>query len=76
MPKKKTTQFFVSITDGPKLDLLAGPYKTHARALAEVDRVWRIALDTWSEAAFCSVGTVGINDGRKRTGLLNQMGLV
>lgn len=71
-------QFFVSVQQSEDFfTLLAGPYDTHEKALADVDRVWIVAQATWpTETAFCSVGTVGAPKTYPYVGRLNKMGLV
>lgn len=74
-----TTQpmgFYVSAIDGPKYWLLAGPYQTHAEALADVTRATHIALDApGGEAlAFARFGTCRAP--ADKPGRLNAAGLM
>jgi hypothetical protein len=65
--------FYVSIVDGPRFNVLAGPYETHAEALRHVP-----AVSGWAErvnprvAAFASFGTVAMEHSFTRPGLANQ----
>ena len=64
--------FYVSVVDGPKHGLLAGPYRTHEEALAAVDtaRDADCAANDW--AWFYSYGTVKMANGH-RQGVLNDV---
>lgn len=78
-------KFYVSVEDGPKkFNVVAGPYDTHAEALAVVEPVKRLAIDGVDGgpcdpyAHFYSWGTVRMpggtegNPGYTAPGLLNE----
>lgn len=59
------TQYFVSCveTDGRRRkSLLAGPYGTHAAALAQVRKVTRMANDVDPRAVWYAFGTAGSDE--------------
>lgn len=51
------SRYFVSVIDGPRRAAAAGPYETHAAALADVEEVRALAeeIDPW--AFFYAWGT-------------------
>lgn len=60
--------YFVSCveTDGQRRkSLLAGPYGTHAEALAQVRKVTRMTNDADPRAAWYAFGTAGSDEPRK-----------
>lgn len=71
-PDAAPGSYYVSIKDGQKFGLLAGPFKTHAEALAMVDRAAAIAkeVDPWS--AFAAFGTVRMAETYTKPGVLNE----
>jgi len=64
------SHFYVSAIDGPKRYLIAGPYPTHAAALAKVRTVRDIAYerDGSGRAWFMAWGTAG-SDREQKTPL-------
>jgi hypothetical protein len=65
-------EYFVSIVRSPtQRGLLAGPYATHAEALAMVDTARRLAcqFDAWAD--FDYFGTCSLPPGSGRRGVLN-----
>lgn len=65
--------YFVSVIDGPRQGLAAGPYDTHEEALADVEEVRRIGEDVDPRAVFYAWGTCRVDrdvDGL-RVGSLN-----
>ena len=69
----KNSNFYVSAIDGPKAILLSGPYKTHAEAVANVDKFYRLAIELDSAAAFISFGTVAMSAKHKKPGVLDHL---
>ena len=63
--------FYVSVLNGPRLALLAGPFQTHEEALAMVDQARETAqrIDPW--AWFYAFGTVKMMTGHQ-PGVLNK----
>lgn len=67
-----TKVFYVSVVDGPKYNVLLGPFPTHPAALAYVNPVKEIALRLDPKSHFYGFGTVGIDTGYSGPGLLNK----
>lgn len=67
--------YFVSAIDGPRTYLMAGPYETHADALANVDKALNIAYEHDARAWFMAWGTVRI-PGSQKVGRLTALGLI
>ncbi len=67
--------YFVSAIDHGKTYLMAGPYPTHAEALANVDKALNLAYAHDARAWFMAWGTVRI-EGSRRTGRLTELGLM
>jgi hypothetical protein len=63
--------YYVSVQDGPKYGLLAGPFRTHQEALALVDVTKQEAFKANDRAVFFAYGTCKAPNGR-REGLLNR----
>ena len=63
--------FYVSVIDGPKRALVAGPYRTHKEALAKVEPAKEAGAkaDPWS--TFYAWGTAKAPNGY-REGMLNK----
>lgn len=68
-------RFYVSVLDGPRHNLLAGPFDTHAEALAEVERVRAVALELDAKAHFYAFGTCSVGD-YSEPGFLNKHGFI
>jgi hypothetical protein len=65
--------YYVSVIDGPRYQLLAGPYDTHAQALAQVDKSKSIAQDLDPRSVFYGFGTCRIEITTiPRMGILND----
>lgn len=63
--------YYVSVIDGERKAVLAGPYRTHESALADVDIVNRLAQTVGDPGAwFYAYGTCKLANGY-REGLLN-----
>jgi hypothetical protein len=54
--------FYVSVIDGKRRALLAGPYDTHDEALALVEQVRRKAYDIDPKSHFYAFGTAGSDE--------------
>lgn len=52
--------YYVSVIDGPRKAILAGPFKTHKEALAAVEPTKEAWWDLDPRAAFAAWGTCGI----------------
>lgn len=55
--------YYVSVIDGNRRALLAGPWPTHREALAMVDTVSAGIIDKWPEAHWYAFGTARVPDG-------------
>src|SRR5579863_2154582 len=73
----ETGGYYVSAVDGPDYWKMAGPYQTHAAALADVDRVMKLTdkYDRSGRAWFMSWGTIRVENGTE-PGNLNRAGLL
>jgi hypothetical protein len=56
-PDPQPGHYYVSVIDGGRRGLIAGPWPTHAEALAAVDTVRAIACDVEPRAHFYAFGT-------------------
>lgn len=74
-PDTKPGPYFVSARDGGKHYVMAGPYPTHAEALADVERARNITYEHDARAWFMAWGTCRI-EGSDRVGNLNKAGLM
>ena len=72
----ETGGYYVSAIDAGRTFLMAGPYQTHAAALADVNKALRIADKHDGRAWFMSWGTVQKIDGDLKPGSLNKYGLL
>ena len=63
--------FYVSVIDGTRYNLLRGPFKTHQEALEAVDETRRMANELDPKSWFYAFGTVGVGDWDK-PGILND----
>lgn len=76
MPHTEPRDYYVSVIDGARRSLLAGPYPTHTAALAAVDATNRIACDIDPRAHWYAFGTASLPAGSGRVGTLNaRLGL-
>ena len=65
--------YYVSVIDGPRYGLLAGPYSTHKEALAMVDVVREVAQKVNTQAVFYAFGTCKTPVGYVKSGILNDL---
>ena len=63
--------FYVSVVDGGRVGLLAGPFPTHKEALDLVDASKRLAQEADPFACFYAYGTLSMATG-KRQGVFNR----
>lgn len=68
--------YYVTAVDGPSWWKMAGPYQTHAEALADVDRAREIANKHDGRAWFMGWGTAHVKAGAVEPGNLNKAGLI
>jgi hypothetical protein len=68
--------YYVSAVDGHDWWKMAGPYRTHAEALADVNRALEIANKHDGRAWFMSWGTIRVAEGSSVPGNLNRAGLM
>lgn len=61
-PDPRPGNYYVSVIDGPRRALLAGPWPTHAAALAMVDTVRELAVQIDPKAHFYAFGTARLPD--------------
>lgn len=71
-----TGGYYVSAVNGDSFYHMAGPYDTHAAALADVDRALKIASEREGRAWFMSWGTLRRKDDYRKPGTLNKYGLM
>ena len=74
-PDTRPGPYYVSARDNGKTFIMAGPYETHAEALAKVDEALQIANEHDGRAWFMSWGTVRVG-GSERIGTLTKRGLI
>lgn len=67
--------YYVSVMDGPKVGLLAGPFRTYQEALDIKDRACDLACKVNDWAWFYSFGTVKMANGHHRGALNEDLGL-
>ena len=68
--------YYVSCVDGPDWWIMAGPYPSHAAAVADKRRVQDIAFDADPRAWWKSWGTVHMANDYTKPGRMNQLGLL
>jgi hypothetical protein len=68
--------YYVSAVDGPNWWRMAGPYASHAAALANVNKALHIADKHAGRAWFMKWGTVRMPDGFNEPGRLNKFNLI
>lgn len=66
-----TKHFYVSVVDGKRVGLLAGPFPTHQQALDLVDEARELAQEADPWAAFYAFGTLSLTTGT-RQGVFNK----
>lgn len=71
-----TGGYYVTAVDHDKVYYMAGPYQTHAAALADVDKALRIADKSDGRAWFMSWGTSRRKDDYRELGTLNKYQLI
>jgi hypothetical protein len=54
--------FYVSVLDGPRYALAAGPFKTHEEALALVDQVRGLCVRTEDDGVWWAYGTCKVTN--------------
>ena len=67
------SNFYVSVVDGPRKGLLAGPYSAHQEALDMVSRVREMAYKVDVRAVFYAFGTCKTPPGYDKPGVLNDL---
>lgn len=67
------TTYYVSVIDGPRFGLLAGPFSTHVEACAWVDRAREEAYRVDPRSWFYAFGTVAMRPGYRKPGRLNDL---
>lgn len=65
--------YYVSVVDGPQFNVLAGPYKTHAEALAMVEPVRTLAVELVPQSWFYGFGTVAMAANFTKPGKLSAI---
>ncbi len=63
--------FYVSIIDGPKFNVVAGPFRTHQEAIGMVEPARKVGHNHDPRSHFYGWGTVKMADGH-REGNLNR----
>jgi hypothetical protein len=69
-------QYYVTARDGPRTYFLAGPYDTHAEALAAVEPVRAVALDETRNASAGRAWFMAYGTSRGPAGLQTALGVV
>ena len=64
-------RYYVSVIDGTDYRFLAGPFDTHAEALAKVDAARELAIDYDQKAWFYAFGTARAPEGYNKPGIFN-----
>lgn len=72
-PDPRPGDYFVSVVDGRRRALLAGPYPTHADALGAVPEVREIAKRLDPRAFYYAFGTARLPEGSGKVGRLNDL---
>ena len=67
--------FYVSIVDGSRFAVVAGPFRTHPEALSMVDPAIKAGRDADPKSHFYAWGTVKMKNGRKEGKLNKQLGV-
>lgn len=63
--------YYVSIIDGPKFNVVAGPFRTHEKALEMVEPARKVGNEVDMKSHFYGWGTVKMKNGHKE-GVLNE----
>ena len=71
-----TGGYYVSCVDYDRYWLMAGPYQTHAEALADKDKVYTIAEETDPRSIWKAWGTCRVKEGELKPGVLNKFNLM
>lgn len=66
------TNYYVSVIDGPRFGLLAGPFRTHVEALELVERARKEAERVDPRAVFYAFGTTAMHPDYRTPGKLND----
>ncbi len=67
------TNYYVSVIDGPRFELLAGPFSTHIEACEWVDRAKEEAHRVDSRSVFYAFGTTAMRPEYRKPGRLNDL---
>jgi hypothetical protein len=67
------TAYYVSVVDGPRFGLLAGPFQTHVEALECVDRAKKEPYRVDPRSVFYAFGTTAMKPGYRKPGKLNDL---
>jgi hypothetical protein len=66
------TTYYVSVMDGPRFGLLAGPFQTHVEALEYVDCAKEEAHRVDPRSVFYAFGTTAMKPEYRKPGTLND----
>ena len=67
------TNYYVSVIDGPRFGLLAGPFRTHLEALEFVERAKEQAHRVDPRSVFYAFGTTAMRPEYRQPGRLNDL---
>lgn len=67
------TSYYVSVMDGPRFGLLAGPFQTHIEALEFVDRAKEEAYRVDPRSVFYAFGTTAMKPEYRKPGKMNEL---
>ena len=67
------TNYYVSVMDGPRFGLLAGPFSTHVEACEWVERAKEEAYRVDPRSVFYGFGTAAIRSNYRKPGRLNDL---
>ena len=65
--------YYVSVLDGTRIGLLAGPFHLHRIALEWVDKAKAKAEEVDNRAFWYAYGTISMKDGYSKPGVLNDL---
>lgn len=71
-PDPRPGNYYVSVVDADRFNVLAGPFPTHQQALDLVETVRRIAEECDPRACWYGFGTTRMKDDYTKPGLLND----
>jgi len=71
LPDLRRGNYYCSVKDGERIQLLLGPFKSHKKALLFLPKAKAKALEFYFWSAFYSFGTLRMESNFTKPGLLN-----